>query len=195
MGFGDADESFRLGFRKTLTEVSEAHARIDHHRGGADLEQGKRECEEFRTRRCHQNRPHTSADANHLQAASQSIAFLVELVVSKLMEASMARDNDGRSFRLRLGHRGQMVGNIDKGGVGHKGRICDSRILLFRMIVAPTRVDYGFFASGRMCIFDTRGCSTSEDFAPSSDSVSRVFFFAKKTAMVWPFCKSLQFAG
>src|SRR6266478_764332 len=150
MSFRNADESLRLGFHKTLTEVSQTHARIDHRGDGADLKQGKCESEKFGTRRPHQNRPHASADPNDLQAASQSIAFLVKLVVSKLMEALMARDNDGRSFRLRLGHRGQMSGNIDKGCVGHKGRICDSRILLFRMIVAPARVDYGFFASGWM---------------------------------------------
>src|SRR5229473_8229173 len=108
MSFRNADESLRTGFRQTLTEVSQTHARIDHHGDGADLEQCKREREEFRTRWRHQNRPHASADADGLPAVSQPIAFLVELVVSELMEASAAGDHDGRRFRLTTGHGGQM---------------------------------------------------------------------------------------
>jgi len=148
MGLGDADESLRLGLRETPPEISYSHAGIDHDRNGTDFEKSKREREKLGTWRRHQDRPHASADANARQAMSQPVAFFIKLLVGKLGTLS-ARDNDGCLSRLPLGHRGQMSGNIDKGCVGHNGQIPPIPES-YRMIMAPTRNAYYFFASGKI---------------------------------------------
>ncbi len=63
MCLGNTDECPWFGLCQASFQVLDPQARINQDRHGADLEQGKGEGKELRTRRDHQGRAHPLVDA------------------------------------------------------------------------------------------------------------------------------------
>ena len=110
MGSRNADECVGGGFTQTITEVPQAHSRIDEDNNRAGLEEGKREDVEFQARRHHQHRAHTAADADLFEPASDDVGLGIQLPKGEMAIAHPAgaiaamRLDQGQRLRQSVGH-------------------------------------------------------------------------------------------
>src|SRR5262249_6975345 len=115
VGPGDADEGLRPGLAEADLEVADAHAWVDEHDDGAELEQGEGQGVELQAGRHHDHGRNAAADAELVEPTCQAIALTVELGESPA--ALPPRRRAGRPARLdQRGLVGAASGLLDQWG-------------------------------------------------------------------------------
>ena len=141
---GDADKGLRPGRAETGEHAADAHAGIDHHRHGADLEDGENDLEEFEAGAHHENGADAPADSGVLQTVGQPVRFALELLKGEMgidhaAVAAAARWADHRALEGLLLRRAPQVRSHVHVGGAVVGRIRHAAALLDESRALPVR--------------------------------------------------------
>jgi hypothetical protein len=123
---GNTDEGRGAGLLETVDHPPYPHARIDNHRHGAGLEEGKGQGKKIEAGFDHQDCARSAGDSRILEAPGQVVRLLIELLKSQVgightPAAVTAKGADDRFFvGLNAGHTFQERGDIEN-RVGRRG--------------------------------------------------------------------------
>ena len=122
----DGEEAFRFRLFEAVQDLRQSHPRIDQDDDGPCLEGREDERHELDAKPHHEHESRERGDAHRLQAAGQTVAFVVELLKRHMRigkptrRVTARRKNDGPLVRITF--RDLAEPSRDVVGVGHSTR-------------------------------------------------------------------------